>query len=90
MRHQHDSKLFRSVVNTARDAILVMDTDGNIILWNGAATAMFGYDADEAIGKDLHALIVPKRFRSDARQGMAVFRQNGTGKNINKTIEQYF
>jgi len=79
---------FRNVIETAGDAILGMNADGCITLWNKVASAMFGYSADEAVGRDLHELIVPERFRQDAAFGMKRFKQHGDGKNINKTIEQ--
>ncbi len=40
-----------------------VDGSGNIILWNRAAEAIFGYSAAEAVGRTLTSLI-PERFRS--------------------------
>ncbi len=34
---------FRSVVETATDAIITADRDGRVVLWNEAAEAIFGY-----------------------------------------------
>jgi len=85
---EQSEQQFRLVIETAKDAILGMDEEGRITLWNKAACTMFGYSAKESMGKDLHDLIVPERFRADARRGMLHFRQTGDGKNINKTIEQ--
>jgi len=84
----HSEQTVRSVIETAGDAILGMDEAGNITLWNQAAGEMFGYNEDEAMGQNLHDLIVPERYRKDATIGMARFQQRGNGKNINKTIEQ--
>jgi PAS domain S-box-containing protein len=52
----------RSVVETARDAILTGDSSGKIISWNRAAEAIFGYSAAEVLGKSW-ALITPERYR---------------------------
>lgn len=43
-------------------AVIVVDTEGTIRQWNEGAEAMFGYSADEAIGRTLD-LIVPARLR---------------------------
>jgi len=53
----------RSVVQTAKDAISITDSRGNIIFWNGAAEAMFGYTSDEIIGKPV-SILMPERFRT--------------------------
>jgi PAS domain S-box-containing protein len=53
---------FRSVVQTANDAIISGDSYGNIIFWNPAAEDLFGYSADEALGKPL-TLMVSQQFR---------------------------
>ncbi len=53
---------FRSVAETAGEAIISIDNAGNIVFWNRAAKATFGYCADEALGRPL-TLMSPKRHR---------------------------
>lgn len=53
---------FRSVAETAGEAIISIDNAGNIVFWNRAAKATFGYCADEALGRPL-TLMSPKRLR---------------------------
>ena len=60
MRPEFD--LFRATVEQSPDAIIVADRVGVIRVWNGAAEALFGFSADEAIGSGLD-LIVPEKFR---------------------------
>lgn len=50
---------FRSVVQAASEAIIVIDSDGNINLWNQAATEIFGYSATEVSGQNI-ALLMPE------------------------------
>jgi PAS domain S-box-containing protein len=50
------SRLFASIVEQTRDAIVVRDTDGKIIAWNRAATELFGYIAEEALGQPIGTL----------------------------------
>jgi PAS domain S-box-containing protein len=51
-----------SLVAAAGDAIVVADPEGRIRLWNPAAERLFGFTAEEALGRSLD-LIIPERFR---------------------------
>ena len=51
----------RTITDAAQDAILMMDSRGAISYWNPAAGALLGYSHAEAIGKNLHELLVPDR-----------------------------
>jgi PAS domain S-box-containing protein len=44
------------------DALVVCDTAGAIVEWNGAAERIFGFPRDEAIGRSLD-MIIPERLR---------------------------
>jgi PAS domain S-box-containing protein len=50
-----------SIVECSADAIVSKDLDGVIITWNAGAETIFGYTADEAIGKPITILIPPDR-----------------------------
>lgn len=52
----------RSVVETANDAIISIDTDGDVVFWNRGAEIMFGYVSEAIIGKPV-TRIIPERFR---------------------------
>jgi len=43
----------RVLVETATDAIIAVDQDNRVLLWNGAAERLFGYRGEEAIGAHL-------------------------------------
>src|SRR5262249_37925938 len=53
---------FRSLTETANDAIISADRSGRIVLWNRSAERIFGYAEAEIVGKKLTA-IIPERFR---------------------------
>jgi PAS domain S-box-containing protein len=56
-----DAELARLVRELA-DAIVVADAEGTITFWNDAATRLFGFTPDEAVGRSLD-LIIPERLR---------------------------
>lgn len=56
-----DGQLARLVEDLA-DAVVIADGEGTIVLWNGAAERLFGWNADEAMGQSLD-LIIPERLR---------------------------
>jgi PAS domain S-box-containing protein len=57
-----DRATLARLVETMADAVLVADTEGTIVFWNTAAERLFGWTADDAVGKSLD-LIVPERQR---------------------------
>lgn len=77
----------RAIMETANDAIIGIRPDGLIQLWNNKAEELFGYTAAEAIGHELHQLIVPERYRAKALEGLRQFAKTGTGYVVGKTLE---
>ncbi|MEW7847379.1 PAS domain-containing protein [Massilia aurea] len=53
---------FQQLVGALGDGVIVCDAAGAIVYWNGAATRIFGFGEEEAIGQSLD-LIVPQRQR---------------------------
>lgn len=54
-------------------AVVVLDADGRIEGWTGAAPGLFGYGSDEALGRDYAVLFVPEDVLLDLhRQEMAL------------------
>jgi len=58
----------RTILRTAKDAFLGIDASGRIVDWNEQAAAIFGWPADEAIGRTLPETIIPEAHR-EAHQG---------------------
>jgi PAS domain S-box-containing protein len=50
-----------SIVESSADAIVSKDLDGVIITWNAGAENIFGYMAEEVLGKPITILIPPDR-----------------------------
>lgn len=79
---------FRLATDTARDAIITLDGGSGVVTtWNPAAEVMFGYGKEEAIGRVLHEIITPPRFRAVATKAVAHFASTGAGAAIDKTLE---
>lgn len=65
-------EICRLVMQSATDALLLIDDREKILIWNKSAEGMFGYSADEIIGRPL-SIIIPERFRSAHERGMKDF-----------------
>lgn len=56
-----------AIVESAADAIIGKDLNGLIISWNPAAERLFGYSADEVVGKHVTLLIPPEHTGEESR-----------------------
>ncbi|MCP4005991.1 MAG: response regulator [bacterium] len=77
---------FRSVTESASDAVISSDSNSTIVGWNGAAEHMFGWSEEEIIGRPVET-VVPERFRTMHRAGMTRRTQTGESRLGNSTVE---
>lgn len=87
LRINESEEQFRTLAQTATDAIIMIDNDGLICFWNEAATKIFQYTEKQAIGMDLHDLITPIHYHKKAKPSFQEFRTSGEGAIIGKTTE---
>ena len=66
----------KGIIESAMDAIITVDEDQRLVLFNRAAEQMFGYSAQEAIGQPLDRF-VPDRFRDVHRHHLHTFGRSG-------------
>jgi PAS domain S-box-containing protein len=60
-QRRDDARFFlASIVESSRDSIVTVDFDGIITTWNKAAEQLYGFCANEAIGKQLVQLTFPQ------------------------------
>jgi len=78
---------FREMSASAQDGIIMMDNEGNISFWNKAAERIFGYSAQEAMGKELYTLLAPQRYHNNYREGFSKFKTTGQRPVIGETLE---
>lgn len=73
-----------AMVSSSLDAILMVDTEGRIRGFNGAAEAIFGFTQEEALGALMADLIIPPEYREAHRAGMKRFAETGVPKVVGK------
>jgi PAS domain S-box-containing protein len=70
--------MFSGIVSIAADAIISVDTDQRITVFNGGAAQIFGYSNEEMIGAPLERLI-PVRYRINHHAHFAQFAAGDQG-----------
>jgi PAS domain S-box-containing protein len=72
---------------SALDAVVGMGADGQIIGWNQRAEEMFGWTADEVLGRPMHEVLVPDQYRGAHRAGFKHYLDTGRGRILERRIE---
>jgi two-component system, NtrC family, sensor kinase len=75
-----------AIVESSEDAIIGLTLDGVITSWNDAATELFGYRPEEAIGQSVTLLQIPE-LNSETQQSFATVRAGGRVQHL-ETIRQ--
>ncbi|MFN2462982.1 MAG: sensor histidine kinase [Candidatus Dormibacteria bacterium] len=82
-----DAASFASIVESALDAVVVMDVGGTIRAWNAQAERTFGWDRGEAIGREVADLIIPGRYRAAHLAGLEKYLTSGTGAVLGQILQ---
>ena len=77
----------RLIVDTAHDAFIGIDSDGNIASWNAQAESTFGWSRAEVLGKSLAETFVPPAFRDAHNAGLRRFHETGEAPVVNQRLE---
>jgi PAS domain S-box-containing protein len=66
--------LLAAIVESSIDAVIAKDLNGIITSWNAAAERMFGYSADEIVGRPI-TLIIPPGHQNEEEQILSKIRR---------------
>jgi two-component system sensor kinase FixL len=77
---------WQAILDTARDAIIGIDSAGRVTLFNRAAEEMFGHAASEVIGRNV-TILMPSPYRDEHDAYLAAYRATGTPKAIGRVRE---
>ncbi|MBI3580792.1 MAG: PAS domain S-box protein [Nitrospinae bacterium] len=84
-RQMESERLFRSLTESANDAIISANKFGVIVSWNGGAQRLFGYSEAEVVGGPL-TVIIPDRYREAHTKGLALAAMSQEFRKIGKTV----
>ncbi|MFC4061784.1 PAS domain S-box protein [Planomonospora corallina] len=75
--HLGDAKALQAILERARDAFISLDAAGTIRAWNAAAERLFGWPAEEAVGRRVTDLLAPPSLRARYGEGLAYLLEHG-------------
>jgi len=75
------------IIDSALDAVIIIDSEGLVTHWNQQAEEIFGWTKEETIGSELGNLIIPQKYKSAHRQEIKNYLKTGHGPVQNQRIE---
>jgi PAS domain S-box-containing protein len=84
---RHNEARMRAMLAAALDCVIIMDAAGHVVEFNAAAERTFGYDAQEAIGREMGELIVPPALRERHRRGLARYLETEQPRVLDRRVE---
>ena len=84
---QDGSSWQTALLNSALDAVVIIDSIGTVLDFNLAAETMLGYTRSEVLGKNVAGILIPPKLRSSHAQGMERLRKTGIGRILGKRLE---
>src|SRR5918995_348452 len=83
---QQSDERYRTVLDAAFDAIITITSDGTIQWFNRGAERIFGYRAEEVIGRPV-TLLMPERYRDLCEAGLQRYLRTGEARVVGGTTE---
>ena len=80
---QESEMKYKKLFQQSKDAMILVNEKARVTCWNPAAEKTFGYKSKEAIGKDIHKLVVPNTLCKEGRERISssvkLFTETGSG-----------
>src|SRR5262245_20913522 len=76
MDQQTTDALFRTLIVTAVDGIIVIDVKGSIQVYNAACERLFGYSVDQALGQNVK-MLMPSPYHEEHDGYLSRYRMTG-------------
>ncbi len=87
-RIEESQKRFRTLLESAPDAMVIIDATGKIVMVNRRAEALFGYSRDEITGQPIENLM-PQRFREQHPERVRSFFSNPAARPMGSGLELF-
>ncbi|MBG0817755.1 ATP-binding protein [Planomonospora sp. ID82291] len=84
---ENSRQRLQQVIETSLEGFVSMNAAGLITDWNSAAERMFHRSRDEVLGRPLHEMIVPPRYRAADQAGRIRFLLTGESKVLGRRLE---
>lgn len=75
------------ILASALDAVITMGMDGLIFSWNPQAETIFGWSAEEVIGRRMSEIIIPPFHREKHEQGLRHLAKSGESNILDRRLE---
>ena len=76
-----------AILETALDAVVTINQDGNIVEFNPNTEKMFGYSADQMVNANIAEIMIPDEMRYRHTKGLHDYLTTGKAKILGKRIE---
>lgn len=80
-------EVIQRIIEVSLDAVITMDSHGNISGWNPQAEAIFGRPQQEVLGNPLADMVIPERYREAHRASLSRYLNSGESNVLNRRVE---
>ena len=80
-----ECRMYRGIVESARDAVVTIDENHRIVFFNKAAVDMFGYSKEEIVSEDL-SILIPDEHKAAHRDYVRRYVESRKGRFMNHTV----
>ena len=75
----NSERKIKAMSQAVDDALIMINSQGEVMFWNQSAETLFGYSAPEAIGSSFHEMVMPHKDLPKAAAGLEHFSRTGEG-----------